>query len=75
MTGVDERKMREPVSFVEDDAFARLIYPARRPIRHHLVVTIDRWHASLLRRLPMTLKGNRSRRRYPLADACRNIRE
>src|SRR6185369_15122635 len=46
MSGIDERKMRKPVSLVEDDTFAGLKFPSRRPIGHHRVVTIDNWHAS-----------------------------
>jgi hypothetical protein len=51
MSGIDERKMREPVSLVEDDTFAGLEYLSRRPIGHHRVVAISYgWHMSLLRR-------------------------
>jgi hypothetical protein len=57
MSGIDERKMREPVPLVEDDTFAGLKYLSRRPIGHHRVVAIDKWHASLLRRLPVKLKA------------------
>jgi hypothetical protein len=40
MSGIDERKMREPVSLVEDDTFVGLKYLSRRPIGHHRVVAI-----------------------------------
>jgi hypothetical protein len=76
MSGIDERKVREPISLVEDDTLAELKYLSRRPIGHHLIVAIDKWHASPLRRLPVKLKAfKRSRRRYRLAGARRNIRE
>src|SRR6185295_13479326 len=58
MSRIEERKMRKPVSLVEDDTFAGLKFPSRRPIGHHRVVKIDNWHASLLRRPPVKLKAS-----------------
>jgi hypothetical protein len=40
MRGIDERKVREPVSLVEDDAFAGQKYLSARPVAQHLVVAI-----------------------------------